>query len=86
MGQPQLLLLDEPLLGLSPLLIKGLMSALSRLRDEQGMSILLSEQNVVATLEIADRGYVLGRGTVVLEGSSAELRSTEAVKVAYLGK
>ena len=86
MGRPQLLLLDEPLIGLSPLLVLELMDTLSSLRNERGISILVSEQNVVAALEIADRGYVLGHGTVVLEGSSAELRSSEAVKVAYLGK
>jgi len=86
MGRPQMLLLDEPLIGLSPLLSRELMNSLLRLRNERGISILLSEQNVVAALEIADRGYVLGHGIIALEGSSAELQSSEAVKAAYLGK
>jgi branched-chain amino acid transport system ATP-binding protein len=85
MSRPQLLLLDEPSLGLSPLLVKELMDTLARLR-EQGLTILLSEQNAVAALGIADRGYVMTGGRIVMEGSSKELRSTDGIKAAYLGR
>jgi len=85
MSQPQLLLLDEPSLGLAPMLVRELMNTLVRLRREQGLTILLAEQNAAAALSIADRGYVMGVGKIILEGSSAELRSTEKIRVAYLG-
>jgi branched-chain amino acid transport system ATP-binding protein len=84
MSRPQLLLLDEPCLGLAPVLVKELMGALLKLK-EQGLTILLSEQNAAAALNIADHGYVMGGGKVVLEGSGRELLSTDKVKVAYLG-
>jgi len=84
MSRPQLLLLDEPCLGLAPVLVKELMDTLLKLK-EQELTILLSEQNAVAALNIADRGYVMGRGKIVLEGSSKELLSTDKVKAAYLG-
>ncbi len=86
MSIPKLLLLDEPSLGLAPLLVRELVDTLARLRRELGISILLAEQNVAAALRIADRGYVLGQGHVVLEGSSEQLRTSETVKQAYLGK
>ncbi len=86
MSDPKLLLLDEPSLGLSPLLVKELVDTLARLRDELGISVLLAEQNTVAALRIADRGYVLGQGKVILQGSSEQLRASEAVRSAYLGK
>ena len=84
MSNPQLLLLDEPSLGLSPLLVRQLMDTLAKLK-EQGLTILLSEQNAEAALSIADRGYVMGGGRIVLEGSSDELLSTDKIKAAYLG-
>jgi len=84
MSRPQLLLLDEPSLGLAPLMVKELMVTLRKLR-EQELTILLSEQNAAAALSIADRGYVMGGGRILLEGSSEELRSTERIKTAYLG-
>ncbi len=85
MSSPRILLLDEPSLGLAPKLVKEILSLLGRLRDE-GMTILLIEQDAVAALKIADRGYVMERGRMVLEGSAAELLSNTGVKQAYLGK
>lgn len=84
MSRPQLLLLDEPSLGLAPLLVKELMGTLAKLR-EQELTILLSEQNAEAALSIADRGYVMGGGRILIEGSSEDLRSTEKIRTAYLG-
>jgi branched-chain amino acid transport system ATP-binding protein len=85
MSSPKILLLDEPSLGLAPKLVKEILSLLGKLRDE-GMTVLLIEQDAVAALKIADRGYVMERGRVVLEGSAAELLSNAGVKQAYLGK
>jgi branched-chain amino acid transport system ATP-binding protein len=85
MSSPKILLLDEPSLGLAPMLVKEILSLLARLRDE-GMTILLIEQDAIAALKIADRGYVMERGHMVLEGSAAELLSNAGVKQAYLGK
>jgi branched-chain amino acid transport system ATP-binding protein len=85
MSSPKILLLDEPSLGLAPMLVKEILSLLAKLRDE-GMTILLIEQDAVAALKIADRGYVMERGRVVLEGSARELLSNDGVKQAYLGK
>lgn len=85
MSSPKILLLDEPSLGLAPKLVKEILSLLGRLRDE-GMTILLIEQDAVAALKIADRGYVMERGRMVLEGSAVELLSNTGVKQAYLGK
>ena len=85
MSSPKILLLDEPSLGLAPMLVKEILSLLAKLRDE-GMTILLVEQDAVAALKIADRGYVMERGRIVLEGSAAELLSNAGVKQAYLGK
>ena len=85
MSSPKILLLDEPSLGLAPKLVKEILSLLAKLRDE-GMTILLIEQDAVAALKIAERGYVMERGRMVLEGSAAELLSNAGVKQAYLGK
>jgi branched-chain amino acid transport system ATP-binding protein len=85
MSSPKILLLDEPSLGLAPMLVKEILSLLARLRDE-GMTVLLIEQDAFAALKIADRGYVMERGRIVLEGSAAELLSNTGVKQAYLGK
>jgi branched-chain amino acid transport system ATP-binding protein len=85
MSSPKILLLDEPSLGLAPKLVKEILSLLGKLRDE-GMTVLLIEQDAVAALKIADRGYVMERGRIVLEGSAGELLSNDGVKQAYLGK
>ncbi len=84
MARPQLLILDEPSLGLSPLLIQELFRVLRTL-NEQGMSILLVEQNVVQALKICQRAYVLESGKIVMQGSSAELRSSDTIRQSYLG-
>lgn len=84
MARPELLLVDEPSLGLAPVLVQGLFAALQRI-NERGVTILLVEQNVRQTLLMADRGYVLENGRIVLEGSGPELLLNEHVRVAYLG-
>lgn len=84
MGKPKLLLLDEPSLGLSPTLVDQILDAVVSLRNE-GVTILLVEQNATAALEIADRGYVLESGRIALEGNGADLLSDPNVRAAYLG-
>lgn len=85
MGRPRLLLLDEPSLGLAPLLVQEILAAIERL-NRQGTTILLVEQNARAALRIADRAYVLETGEIRLEGQTSELLENEAVKQAYLGQ
>jgi branched-chain amino acid transport system ATP-binding protein len=84
MGGPSLLLVDEPSLGLAPKLTQQVFDALRKLSDD-GLTILLVEQNVTATLEMVDRAYVLEQGEIVLEGSAQKLSETEHVKNVYLG-
>ena len=84
MARPRLLLLDEPSLGLAPLLIEEIFSELPRIRD-QGVTILIVEQNAHMALEIADRGYVLETGSVVTSGAAADLKADARVVEAYLG-
>ncbi len=84
MAQPDLLIFDEPSLGLSPLLVEQMFGVIERIA-RQGLTIIVVEQNVLATLEIADRGYVLENGAIALEGSCDELKSNSLVKQAYLG-
>ena len=85
MGRPKLLLLDEPSQGLSPLLVKNLAQTIEGLHKNQGLNILLVEQNVKMALEMADRGYVLQSGEVILEDSASALLENKAVREAYLG-
>ncbi len=85
MARPRILLLDEPSMGLAPIIVSGIFKILKQLRDS-GMTILLIEQNARAALSIADRGYVLETGRVVIEGSVDELLENKEVKRAYLGK
>jgi branched-chain amino acid transport system ATP-binding protein len=84
MAQPKVLLLDEPSLGLAPLLVKEILTVLVRLRD-LGTTILLVEQNARAALEISDRAYVLETGSVALSGAAKELIANREVQKAYLG-
>jgi branched-chain amino acid transport system ATP-binding protein len=84
MSRPRLCALDEPSYGLAPLLVKEIFDVIKALRD-QGMTLLLVEQNVQQSLEIADRGYVLENGHVVSEGKSKELLQNDHIKKAYLG-
>ncbi len=85
MARPRLLLLDEPSMGLAPMLVQRILETLVQLRD-QGLTILLVEQNARAALQVADRGYVLETGRMVLEGSAADLLADRDLKRAYLGK
>lgn len=85
MANPRLLLLDEPSLGLAPMLVREILITLVRLREQRNLSILLIEQNARAALAISDRAYVLERGRVVTEGPSSELAADDAIKEAYLG-
>ncbi len=86
MAKPKLLLLDEPSMGLAPLIVQEIFRVLNQLRQENGTTILLVEQNARAALKLADRGYVLETGKIILEGSSVELMENADVKRAYLGK
>ncbi len=85
MARPKLVMMDEPSMGLAPLVIKEIFSIVRMLRDE-GATVLLVEQNAKAALRLADRGYVLETGKVILEGSAVELLENDDVKCAYLGK
>ena len=84
MSNPRLMLVDEPSLGLAPHLTQDVFRALLQLR-EQGVTILLVEQNVNATLEITDRAYILEHGRIAMEGPSQEMKNNEHVRNAYLG-
>lgn len=84
MTRPRLLMLDEPSLGLAPILVEKLMNTVKLLNDE-GLTVLLVEQNTREALEIADRGYVLEVGRVILKGTGRELLENEHVKKAFLG-
>lgn len=86
MAKPELLLLDEPSLGLAPLIVKEVLGIVRDLRDEFGTTVLLIEQNVMASLKIADRGYVISHGEIIKEGTSEELMKDKEVKEAFLGK
>jgi branched-chain amino acid transport system ATP-binding protein len=85
MARPRLFLLDEPSLGLAPLVVKEIFEALGELNRKDGMAVLVVEQNANIALESAARAYVLEVGRVVVEGSSAELRANESVRRSYLG-
>jgi branched-chain amino acid transport system ATP-binding protein len=84
MAEPKLLILDEPSLGLSPLLVEELFALINSIHA-QGIAILLVEQNVVQSLEVASRAYILDNGVFVLQGSAAEIRDNPDLKRAYLG-
>jgi branched-chain amino acid transport system ATP-binding protein len=84
MSKPRLLLLDEPTLGLAPLIIAQIFDIIRRIRDE-GVTVFLVEQNANKALGVADRGYVLENGRIVLSGSGAELLADSGVREAYLG-
>ena len=85
MARPRIMLLDEPSLGLSPLAVKEIFSVIRRLNVEQGVTMMLVEQNARAALELADYGYVLELGRVVMEGSSSRLMSSPDIQEFYLG-
>jgi branched-chain amino acid transport system ATP-binding protein len=85
MARPKLLLLDEPSLGLAPLVVKEIFEALARMKGEDGMAVLVVEQNANLALAHAARAYVLEVGRVVVDGTSDELRANESVRKSYLG-
>ena len=86
MAKPSLFLMDEPSLGLAPVLVEFIFETIHALREKDGYTILLVEQNANQALDVADRGYVLETGRIVLEGQSKALRDNEEVQRAYLGK
>jgi len=85
MSRPRFLMLDEPSLGIMPRMVDQVMDSLRRLHETEGLTMFLVEQNVPAALDLADRGYVLQTGRVVLAGRSDELRGSDLVRRAYLG-
>ncbi|MDB5360803.1 MAG: transporter ATP-binding protein [Rhodospirillales bacterium] len=85
MGRPELIMFDEPSLGLSPALVGEMFRIIERLNRKDGLTIVLVEQNVAASLELAERAYVLETGRVVMSGSGAELLNDDRVRAAYLG-
>lgn len=86
MAQPRLVLMDEPSMGLSPLLVKEVFSIISKINREQGITILLVEQNARIALQLASYGYIMEQGKVVLDGTSEALMTNEDVKEFYLGR
>lgn len=86
MARPRLMMLDEPSLGLAPKIVADIFEVLLQMREMLGLTVLLVEQNVVGALSIADRGFVLERGAIVLEGSGKELLSHDDVKRSVLGR
>jgi branched-chain amino acid transport system ATP-binding protein len=85
MSRPRLLLLDEPSLGLAPIIIQDLFAKFDQLNEEEGVTMFVVEQNANLALDIADRAYVLEAGRIVLDGSAADLRADDSVRRAYLG-
>ncbi len=85
MLRPRLLMLDEPSLGLAPIVVQDLYRIVRTLNREEGLAVLTVEQNAMLALDSATRAYVLEGGRVALEGSSAELRGNESVRRSYLG-
>ncbi|MEO7132064.1 MAG: ABC transporter ATP-binding protein [Dermatophilaceae bacterium] len=85
MAKPKLLMLDEPSLGLAPLLVKEIFSFIKRINEEMDLTVLVIEQNARRALEVADHGYIMEQGRIVLEGSAQELQDNPDVKEFYLG-
>ena len=86
LGKPKLLLLDEPSLGLAPLIVVKIFEVIKKLNKEEGVSILLVEQNARMALKLADRGYVMETGTITMTGPASELLSDKRIQDAYLGE
>ena len=84
MGRPKVIMMDEPSLGLAPIIVKGIFDIIKEI-NKQGVTVLLIEQNANMALKTADLGYVMETGRITLQGSGAELLNDEAVKAAYLG-
>lgn len=86
MARPKMLLLDEPSMGLAPLIVKEILEYIQKLRNDFGLTVLLVEQNARSALKIADKGYVLETGRVLLQGSAEDLLANRDVQRAYLGR
>jgi len=84
MSRPKLLLLDEPSLGLAPLIVKGIFEQIKRLNNEEGLTVFLVEQNAFAALKLSDRAYVMVNGKVTMSGTGKELLADPSVRAAYL--
>jgi len=84
MGRPHLLLLDEPSLGLAPLLVKQIFAVIREVNEKQGMTVFLVEQNAYHALRLAHRGYVMANGKIIIAGSGDELLANEEIRAAYL--
>jgi branched-chain amino acid transport system ATP-binding protein len=84
-SRPKLLLLDEPSLGLAPIVVSEIFSTVRRVNEDDGIAVLVVEQNATLALDTASRAYVLEAGRVALEGDSADLRAHESVRRSYLG-
>lgn len=84
MARPKLLLLDEPSLGLAPLIVKGIFEAIKKLNQEEGLTVFLVEQNAFAALKLSDRAYVMVNGKVTMAGTGRELLTNPEVRAAYL--
>lgn len=85
MSKPKLIMMDEPSLGLAPIIVKELFGIIKKINKEEGVTVLLIEQNANAALKIADIGYIMETGKIILEGSGKDLLTNEEVKKAYLG-
>ncbi len=85
MSRPKLLLCDEPSLGLAALIVQELFAILARLNEEEGLAVLLVEQNANLAMEIADRAYLLETGGIVASGDAETMRNDDAIRQAYLG-
>jgi branched-chain amino acid transport system ATP-binding protein len=85
MGRPRLIMFDEPSLGLAPLVVRDVFAVISRLNREEGLTIVLVEQNVALSLSLADRGYVLENGRIVMTGPGRTLLADDRVRQAYVG-
>ncbi len=85
MARPKLMLLDEPSMGLAPLLVAEIFDIIARLNREERVAILLAEQNAAMALQIVQHGYILENGRVVLDGTADALRANEDIKEFYLG-
>jgi branched-chain amino acid transport system ATP-binding protein len=85
MSRPRLLLCDEPSLGLAPLIVQELFAILGRLNKEEGLAVLLVEQNANLAMDIADRAYILETGRIIATGDAETIRNDDAIRQAYLG-
>jgi branched-chain amino acid transport system ATP-binding protein len=85
MSSPRMLLVDEPSVGLSPLLVSRTIEKLKELKDQYGLTVLIAEQNFHQAIKIADRGYVIVHGQIAHQGAAAELRENELIRKFYLG-